>query len=480
MPSAPTQPVRRTLLALVTCTLIAACSGDDSVSPRKPASVTAAASLGATATVGTAISAGPAVKVVDDKGAPVSGVSVQFAITGGGGSLANTSAATDASGMASAGAWTLGTLAGANTATATVAGVAPVQFTVTGMAATAATIAVSAGDAQSAAVGTSIATAPAVIVKDQYGNAVGNAAVTFSVVAGGGTLTGATATTGSDGVARAGSWTLGISTGAQQLRATTGTLTTTINATATVTAGCSITNYALGASLGLAWDANDCVSNGVAGASVAGRRYDRLQFTTTAQEQVDAAVTGANGRALLLRNAVTGLYVGLQPGTAFSPATQNPMHHKYVLAPGSYVYEPYAPDANTTGAYSISTTTRTTVNCDYIVFATTNVTIADSITNTNYNCAGPGGAVEQWVNLQLKTGTKVRITLSNSEFVPILLFRDDRLGPASPTLVSKRGTTVGETLVIDWTATFDTWHEIIVVPTAGKPGKYTLKIEELP
>jgi len=300
-------------------------------------------------------------------------------------------------------------------------------------------------------------------------------------VSGGGALTGATTTTGTDGVARVGSWTLGIGTGAQQLRATAGTLTATINATGTIPAGCTVTNYALGASLALNWDANDCTSAGVAGVNVTGRRYDRLQFTTTTQQQIDAAVTGPSGRALLLRNVTTGLYVGLQPGFGFSPASQNPMHLKYLLAPGTYAFEPYAPDATTTGAYSLNTTTGTTVNCDYIVFASTNIVVNDSIKNTTYNCTGPSGFVEQWYNFQLKTGTKVRITLSNAEFVPILVLRDDRQGPASPTLVFKRGTTVGETLVIDWTATFDTWHEIIVTSAnANLLGKYTLKIEQLP
>ena len=472
-------PARRALATFVISAL-AACSSGDSVSPPTPATVTATTTTTATATVGTAVAAAPTVKVVDKGGVAVSGTTVQFAVTAGGGSLGRASAVTDATGVASAGTWTLGNTAGVNTVTATVSGLAPVQFSVTGTAAAAASIAVSAGDAQTGAIGAPVATAPAAIVKDQFGNAVAGTGVTFSIVSGGGAITGATTTTGADGIARVGAWTLGIATGAQQLRATAGTLTTTFNATAAITAGCTVTNYALGATLALNWDANDCVSTGVPGVNVTGRRYDRLQFTTTAQQQVDAAVTGANGRALLLRNVTTGLYVGLQPGTAFSPAAQNPMHHKYVLAPGTYAFEPYAPDATTTGAYSLATTTGTTVNCDYIVFASTNVTINDEIRNTTYNCTGPTGFVEQWVNLQLKTGTKVRLTLSNAEFVPLLILRDDRLGPSSPSLVTKRGTTVGETLVIDWTATFDTWHEIIIAPLTGQVGKYTLKIEELP
>jgi hypothetical protein len=469
----------RRLITLATAFALVACGSDGATRPPTPATLTATSATTSTATVGTAVAAAPSVKVTDDKGGPVSGVAVQFAVTAGGGALGKTSSTTDATGVASASTWNIGTTVGANTATATVAGLAPVQFTVTGTAGPAASIVVSAGDAQSAHVGSAVATAPAITAKDQYGNPVSGAPVTFTILSGGGALTGSATTTGADGTARLGSWTLGIANGAQELRATSGTLTATVGATATVPAGCAVTNYAVGATLQLNWEASDCSSAGVSGVSVSGRSYDRLQFTTATQQQIDASVNGAAGRALLLRNVATGLYVGLQPGAAFSPASQNPMHLKYVLAPGSYAFEPYAP-TGTTGAYTLSTTAGTTVNCDYIVFASTNVVIADSIKNTTYNCVGPSGFVEQWVNLQLKTGTKVRITLSNAGFVPLLMLRDDRQGPASPSLVTKRGTTAGETLVIDWTATFDTWHEIIIAPLTAQVGTYTLKIEELP
>jgi hypothetical protein len=465
------------VVSTVMIALVVACS--DSTSPPQPTGVTASAAVSATATVGSAVGTPPAVKVVDGKGAPVAGVAVQFTVTAGGGTLGRSSATTDASGVASAESWKLGTTAGVNTVDATVSGLPVVHFSVTGTAAAAASIAALAGDAQSAPVGTALATAPSVVVKDQYGNVVAGAAVTFAVTSGGGTVAGGTVTTGADGVARVGGWTLGISVGAQQLRASAGTLGTTLSATGFVASGCTATNYALGATLPLAWETDDCVStNTTSGVSMAGRRYDKLQFSTTAQQIVDATVAGPSGRTLLLRDATSGMYVGLQPGSAFSPASQSPMHLKYVLAPGSYVFEPHAPNTTATGAYSFSTATGTKVDCDYIVFATTNVQFTDTIDQNA--CIGPTGEPEQWINLQLRTGTKVRITLSNSDFVPILVLRDDRLGPASPTIAVRSGTAAGDSVVIDYTATFDTWHEVIVVPKGGASGKYTLKIEQLP
>jgi hypothetical protein len=325
---------------------------------------------------------------------------------------------------------------------------------------------------QSGAVGAAVSTVPAVRALSASGAPVPGVVVTFAVSAGGGSLGATTATTGTDGTASATSWVLGTTAGTNTVSATAAGLSpVTFTATATVPTGCTITNYALGATLPLNWETNDCKK-------LDGKRYDQLQFTTTTQQIIDAAVTAPSGRFLQLRNQ-DSLFVGLQPGTAFSPPTQNPMHMKYVLAPGTYTFEPIAPDSSATGAYSFSTSTNAAINCDYIIFATPNVTFSGAVDNTS--CLGPFNDREQWINLQLKTGMKVRITLSGTDDVPFLIFRDDRLGPASPTLVTARGTTKGETVSVTWTAAFDTWHEIVITSaTVNSLGKYTLKIEQLP
>ena len=65
---------------------------------------------------------------------------------------------------------------------------------------------------------------------------------------------------------------------------------------------------------------------------------------------------------------------------------------------------------------------------------------------------------------------------------PGLLLRDDRLGPASPTLKVAASTTPG-TVTLDWTATFDQYHEVVVFKNGGAAapyGAYTLKIERVP
>ncbi|NBO65244.1 MAG: hypothetical protein EBU88_10455, partial [Acidobacteria bacterium] len=87
-----------------------------------------------TATVGTAVPIAPSVLVRDVHQNPVPGVPVTFAIASGGGIVTGASATTNASGIATVGSWTLGTVAGVNTLTASIAGLSgsPVTFTAVG------------------------------------------------------------------------------------------------------------------------------------------------------------------------------------------------------------------------------------------------------------------------------------------------------------------------------------------------------------
>ena len=179
-----------------------------------------------TATVGTAVPVAPAVIVRDVYNNPVSGVSVNFAVASGAGSVTQASATTDASGIASPGSWTLGTTAGTNTLTATSTGLSgsPLTFTATGQAGAATQMAIHAGNNQTATVATAVPVVPAVIVRDVYNNPVAGVSVNFAVASGAGSITGASATTDAAGIASPGSWTLGTTAGTNTLTATiTGT-----------------------------------------------------------------------------------------------------------------------------------------------------------------------------------------------------------------------------------------------------------------
>jgi len=73
------------------------------------------------------------VRVTDALAAPVAGVSVTFAVTGGGGSLTGAAATTNANGEATLGSWTLGATPGPNTLSASAEGTAPLTITATGV-----------------------------------------------------------------------------------------------------------------------------------------------------------------------------------------------------------------------------------------------------------------------------------------------------------------------------------------------------------
>jgi hypothetical protein len=191
-----------------------------------PAAVTlAGAGNDQGAAPGTTLPQAPSVLVRDAFNNPVAGVAVQFAVTGGGGSVTGATATTNANGTASVGSWTLGAVAGTNTLTATFpgTGLAPVVFTATG--GSVGTIALSAGDNQAAMGGTPVPTAPVVLVRDGGGTPLAGMTVNFTVTAGGGTVGNATAVTNASGIASAGSWTLGATAGPNTLRATVTGLT---------------------------------------------------------------------------------------------------------------------------------------------------------------------------------------------------------------------------------------------------------------
>ncbi|MGE0556520.1 MAG: hypothetical protein AB7R55_24100, partial [Gemmatimonadales bacterium] len=76
-----------------------------------------------------------------------------------------------------------------------------------------------AGDNQTAEPGQSVSVAPAVRVTSSSGDPISGVAVTFAVASGGGSVSGGSQTTGSDGIATVGGWTLGDAVGPNTLTA---------------------------------------------------------------------------------------------------------------------------------------------------------------------------------------------------------------------------------------------------------------------
>jgi len=183
--------------------------------------------------VATALGNAIIVRVADQFNNPVAGTTVTFAVTGGGGSVNPTSAASNATGLSQT-TWTLGQTAGAQTMTASVTGLtgSPVSFSSFAAAGAPASVTKQAGDAQTASAGAQVATAPTVVVKDAFLNPKQGAIVTFAIATGGGSLVKPIDTTDASGVASVGSWTLG-AVGANTMTATVaGVTAVTFTATA--------------------------------------------------------------------------------------------------------------------------------------------------------------------------------------------------------------------------------------------------------
>ena len=182
-----------------------------------PASITITQGNGQTWIQQSLLPVKPAV-VVSDGVFPVAGVEVVFTIGSGGGSVIGPPQITLANGLAIVEGWRLGS-APANTLVATVANTS-ISATIT---ATAEPLVISAvnriGNEQSGFAGNFSKTPIAVSVLNQFGKPAEGIPVTFRVTGGGGSITGATSTTGVDGRALLGSWRYGTDP-SQQVEAT--------------------------------------------------------------------------------------------------------------------------------------------------------------------------------------------------------------------------------------------------------------------
>jgi alpha-tubulin suppressor-like RCC1 family protein len=179
------------------------------------------------------------VLVTNKAGQTVPGARVAFATTGGGGTVSPATATSSANGIAST-QWTLGSTAGVNTVTATVVDTAnqpltfvqhsPVTFSVRSYAALSAV----AGDHQTAQILADLPLQPSVKLVDSLGKPRPGVPITFSATSGGRVAI-PTVSTGADGVASPGTWTLGDVPGVQNLVARVESGTLKLQATGTGT-----------------------------------------------------------------------------------------------------------------------------------------------------------------------------------------------------------------------------------------------------
>lgn len=165
---------------------------------------------GQVATVNTTVAQPPSVRAQDTFGNPVAGVVVTFSVATGGGTITGEQQTTDQNGIATAGAWKLGTVAGQQLARATAPGATQASFSATAVAGAPVDLIKVAGDNQQGIAGLAIAIAPGVRAIDAFGNPVGGVPITFTPGPNSGTVTfGTVVTDAATGSAFVGSWILG-------------------------------------------------------------------------------------------------------------------------------------------------------------------------------------------------------------------------------------------------------------------------------
>lgn len=165
-------------------------------------------------TANAAVPVPPAVRVTSNL-QPALGIPVRFAVASGGGAITGAEQLTDADGIARVESWTLGAL-GPNTLTATIPGSAlpPVTFTATSIG-----IGHLAADPVAPFVVAGAVLHPRVRVTAAGGTPIPGVAISFSVTAGGGTISGGDQLTDAQGYAAPAAWTLSGTPGVQRISA---------------------------------------------------------------------------------------------------------------------------------------------------------------------------------------------------------------------------------------------------------------------
>jgi hypothetical protein len=176
----------------------------------------------------------PSIKVTDAFGNGIAGVAVTVQITGGG-SVQNANPTTDATGVGTVGAWTLGSLTGTQTVILAAAGVPSVVFSV--VTTPPGSITLAAGDGQTGSPSTTLPVNPVFRVLNVAGAPVAGQGIIFTVTSGGGTVTTTSAVTDAQGQASPGAWKLGAFAGSQTMVANANGVTRTLFATAMAPAG---------------------------------------------------------------------------------------------------------------------------------------------------------------------------------------------------------------------------------------------------
>ncbi len=204
------------LVPVFAAMIIASCGKNSSTTGPRIAVLALVSGSGQSGPTGTTLSLPLVVRAEDQGGQPVSGVTISWEVSAGGGSVSPSQSVSGADGLASA-TLHLGNSVGPNTVSASLNGASPVVFSATATSAPTAKLTASSGDAQTGVVATALALDLTVKAADAVGNPKAGVVITFQAL-GGGSVTAGTAVTDALGLAST-HWTLGTLAGTQTVTA---------------------------------------------------------------------------------------------------------------------------------------------------------------------------------------------------------------------------------------------------------------------
>jgi len=444
-----------TFAAFVAAAAIAACGSETTGTSAAPAAVAASTSPPASTTAGVAIP-GPSVIVTDAGGAPAAGVTVNFAVTAGGGSVQHPIVTTGTDGIASSGVWQIGG-AGTNTLTATVGSLPAVTFSTTAQFGAGSQIVKRGGDNQVGLRNTALANPLTVKVVSAGGLGIPGQTVTFTVTSGGGSIAGSPAVTDANGFASSGSWTMGSTFGIFNVVAQTGSLQTTFTATVDPCTGRIALAVGQTVTGSLAYDPSLC--------AMAGAADDRYLLTTGAGAVNITLASTAFDALLNIWNTAGKINVATNDNSG-SGTTNSAL--RLITVSGTKTVDATTVTAGATGAYtlSVASTSEDVADCSKVyieIGATTTQNLATTDCTTNYAPASPDWkkatvAGDAYL-VYIPAGTTVRISQTAQPLDALIAF----YSPSNTLILYQDQGGVGPTgtEVIDYTATVSGYYRIV-------------------
>lgn len=315
-----------------------------------------------------------------------------------------------------------------------------------------------AGDGQSVRAGSALPVAPAVRVTDAYGNPV-RATVTFTVTTG--SVAAPVASTDPNGVASAGTWTLGSTPGQQTLTATVGSASAVF--TATAIDPCTLSDpHTFGSSISSRLDPGDCVLPG-------GRLADFYTVSVPAADGVVFNVGSASfAPEAFLYDASGKLIADSNP----SHASNNGLIHAFLPA-GSYRLGATQYEASSGARYTFNTYTYQNVTNCFPASVVPGVSTTQAL--ENIDCQPADGRNGDEYRIRLAAGQSITVRQNSSAVDALLQITRESDG----VVVAENDNTPGSTNaeIVFTASTAGTYRIRATSALPGKLGAYTISVQ---